>query len=137
MAKGPSAWNVVTLLLVLGALTAGYIGWKFFPVYWTAWQVDHVLSDGAARAYSMTRLRSPLEQAKTKEALVRALRSEVVALGVPDPEMRLTLEIVDQRAELSCDYRAVVLYPVGDRFTMLPMHRAVSATVAPPRYDVK
>lgn len=128
MARGPSSFNRVTVLLLLVAAVAGYATWKFFPVYWTALQVDHVLSDGASRAYAVSRIKG-YEQSRAKEKLIADLRREIVTLGVTDPEMTVGLELAPDRAFVTCDYRAVVIHPVGQRYTVITQHRSASGSL--------
>lgn len=135
MARGPSSLNLVTLLLVLAAATCGYAAWKFFPVYFVAWQVDHVLAEGASRAYVVNRLKGS-EQAKAKEKLITQLRTEVVRLGVTDPEMSLGLALGSDQAFVTCDYRAVVIHPVANRYTVMTMHRVASGSLATSPYGM-
>lgn len=135
MARGPSSLNLVTLLLVLGAAVLGYGAWKFFPVYWTAWQVDHALSEGAARAYVVSRVKG-FEQLRARDQLVKSITAEVVRLGVTDPEMKLGLELTADRAYLTCDYRAVVVHPVGERYTVMTMHRVASGSLQTAPYNM-
>lgn len=134
MARGPSGWNAVSLSLLLLVGAASYATWKLFPVYFTAWQVDHLLADGAARSYPISRVGDPVERARLKEQLLVQLRRQVVDLGITDPQMSLGLNFDRDRADLHCDYRAVVIHPLVDRYTVLLMHRTASASLAPPRY---
>jgi hypothetical protein len=134
MARGPSSLNVVSLLLLLVLGGAGYGAWKFFPVYWQAWQVDKVLADGTTRAYYVAKIANGFEQAQAKERLIRDLRAEVVALGVRDPDMALGLSFSGDRVDLTCDYRAIVIHPVAQRFTVMPMHRLANGSLAPPKF---
>ena len=59
MASGPRRLNFVTLLLFCGFAAGGYWMWKFFPAWYTAWQVDSALADGAARTYQYAHLVEP------------------------------------------------------------------------------
>ena len=134
MGKGPSSLNLVSLTMALGLAASAYCAWKFFPVYFMAWQVDHVLADGAARAYPVSKVGDVVARGQSKNRLVEDLRREVVALGVNDPEMTLTLEMDSERVDVTCSYRAVIVHPVVSRFTMLRFHRVASGSLAPPRY---
>jgi hypothetical protein len=122
MASGPRSFNIVTFLMLLTIAAAGYWVWKFFPVYFTAWQVDHVLADGASRSYQMSRMREPF-QSKEKAVLIESMRKKIVALGIVDPEMTVDIEIEGQEATVTCDYSVVVSHPVADKVTLMSMHR--------------
>ena len=133
MARGPSSFNWVTFLLLAAAGALTYGTWKFFPVYWNGLQVDHVLSDGAGRAYAISKVKG-YEQARIKEKLIAELRTEVVALGIRDPEMTLGMEFTPDRVYLTCDYREVVVHLFVERFTVMPMHRKASGSLGPAQY---
>jgi hypothetical protein len=124
MAKGPSSFNLVSLLMLLAFAGGGYWVWKFFPAYFAAWQVDHALNDAAARSYKISRMKEPY-QTQEKSKLVSGLREKIVALGVNDPELDVQLVYDGDAVTVSADYRWIVLHPVGGRFTVLTMHRQI------------
>ena len=134
MASGPSRINFVTFLLVLCAAAGGYWVWKFFPHYFTAYQVDHVLAEGAAAGYRTSILRGN-DRRDVERKMVDDMRKKVIALGVKDPEMSLTMTFDDDQVRLACDYRAVVVHPYIDRFTTLTMHRTAAGTTKAPSYE--
>lgn len=135
MASGPRRLNFVTFLLLVSVAAGGYAVWKFFPVYFTAWQVDHLLADGGARAYKISRLQEPA-RSRNKEDLIADIRGKVVELGVVDPEMTVNLDFVGQeRVDVRCDYRAVVVHPYVDRYTIVQMHRTASTSLTRPSWE--
>jgi len=75
MARGPSSFNLVTLLLLVMIGGGGYAVWKFFPVYWQAWEVDKALADGTTRAYYIAKIGNGFEKAQAKERLIAQLRA--------------------------------------------------------------
>lgn len=135
MARGPRSLNVVSLLLLLGVAALSYAVWKFFPVYFMAWQVDHALAEGGARAYKISRAPEP-GKTREKEALIADLRQKVVDLGVRDPEMALTLEFVGMDyVDVRCAYRAIVIHPLVDRYTVLTMQRSARTSLEKPKWE--
>src|SRR5438105_1332127 len=123
MGKGPGRFNVVTLLMLVGLAAIGYGLWKFFPVYWTAWGVDHVLADGGAKAYQISRL-PQAARTQRREELIADLRQKVVELGIVDPQMTVSLDFVGtERVDVGCEYRAIVVHPYVNRYTVVTMHR--------------
>lgn len=135
MSSGPRSFNFFTVFLILAFAAAGYGVWKYFPVYFMAWQVDHVLADGGARSYKFCRQTEP-GRAQQKQALADDLRAKVMQLGVVDPELTVNVEWVGnaERVEVTADYRAVILHP-GGRFTVLPFHRKSSTDLSRPVWD--
>jgi hypothetical protein len=125
MANGPRSFNIVTFLMLVCLAGAGYWIWKFFPVYFTAWQVDHVLSDGASRAYKVNRLNEPA-RSQGKQDLVEDLRRKVVSMGILDPEMALEVELDGDTVYVTCDYSVVVQHPVKNKQTVMTLHRKVT-----------
>jgi len=128
MASGPRSFNIVSFVLLLMMAGGGYWVWKFFPVYFTAWEVDHVLADGASASYKVSRQGEPL-RSKSKQELIERMRKQVVELGVTDPEMTVDLEFDGETANVTCDYTVVVNHPVGDKVTVMEMHRAATADI--------
>ena len=128
MSSGPRSFNLVTLILLLGVAGGGYCLWKFFPVYFTAWQVDSILSEAATRSYKISRLSEP-GQSRAKHDLEEELRKRVVDLGVTDPEMSLRIEIGDGKAVATCDYGVVVEHPVQGKVTEIALHRHAQTTL--------
>lgn len=134
MASGPSRLNAGMLLVVLVLGGAGYWVWKFFPHYFTAYQVDHVLAEGAAKSYRISLMRG-LDLSRAKQALMDDMRKQVVGLGVVDPDMALEAVFEDGRVNVVCDYRAVIVHPMVGRFTVIKMHRTATESLKPPTYE--
>jgi hypothetical protein len=135
MGRGPRSFNFVTVMLLLGLVGVGYGLWKFFPVWWQAWQVDRTLADGAARAYRLRTVREPAFT-QSKEALLTDLRQKVVKLGIADPEMTVNLDFIgDDHVEVRCEYRAYVVHPYVNRYSELKMHRSAQTSLKRPDWD--
>lgn len=135
MSGAPWRLNFVSFLLLVVVGGIGYSVWKVYPIYFTAWQIDHELADGGARAYKLSRIPEP-SRSELKQKLVDDLRRKVVAYGVADPDMTLSLDFVaGTRVDVACDYLAVILHPVGGLFTILKMHRTASTSLTRTDWD--
>jgi hypothetical protein len=127
----PRRVNVVTLTLLGLLLAGGYWMWRFFPVYFEAWTVDHVLKELASAMYRANRLNEP-ERSKTMKALVDKARADIVRqANVTDPDLTVNLEIDDTSATVSADYSAVVTHPAIARTTTITFHRQETANIKP------
>ena len=133
--QGPGKFNFVTLVILVALAGAGYWTWKYFPVYFTAWQVDNVLGDGANRSYKIVRMQEPIKS-QTKKDLVDEMRKKIVELGVTDPEMTVDLQMEDERADVTCDYSVTIehVYP-KDKVSVLQMHRVATADLKKVNWD--
>ena len=120
--------NWVTILLLLLLAGGAYGVWRFFPVYLTAWDVDSILSDGANRSYRLGQLGGRARE-EAEQDLVENLRQQIVALGISDPAMVVSIEYLGTTVRVQCRYTAVVEHPFIHRTTRLPMHRTHSADV--------
>lgn len=125
MAKGPSRFNSVTLLLILVFAAGGYWVWKFFPHYFRAWQVDHILADGASQSYKISRMTEPL-QSRSRTELVETMRTKINALGIEDPDLAVGLDFQGELVTVTADYSVQVNHPVADKVTIMSMHRVAN-----------
>jgi hypothetical protein len=135
-AYGPRRINVVSITLLLFLLGAGYCFWRFFPVYFDAWSVDHILKESALATYQMQRLgdHERIEQLKriADEARAKIIRH----VGIEDPELTVNLNVDGDRATLTADYKVVVTHPWFDnRTTTMHLHRAQSANIKFVKWD--
>ena len=135
MASGPRGFNLVTVLLLLVAAAAGYGVWKYFPPYFMAWQVDHILAEGGARSYKFCRQNEP-GRSQQKQALTDDVRAKIVQLGVVDPELTVSMEWVGnaERMDVTADYRVLVQHP-AQHFSILQFHRKSSTDLSRPIWD--
>jgi hypothetical protein len=125
----PRRLNSVTVVLLLLAAAGGYWMWRFFPVYFDAWTVDHVLKELATAMYRANRLNEP-ERSKTMRELLDKGRSDIIAkANVTDPELRLDLEVQESTAEVTAQYTVVVTHPLVNRTTTMHMKRVESANI--------
>ena len=118
----PRRLNWVTFLMLLAGAGAGYWLWKFFPVYYTGWQVDHKLSEAGAETYQIARLPDPV-RGERKAEIERQLRDKITALGVDDPELAVRIDLDGKTAAAYADYQVVVQHPIGNKQTVIVMHR--------------
>ncbi len=121
--SGPRRFNVVTVSFLLALAAGGYWMWKIFPVYYTAWQVDHLLGDAAIKARRFSG--NPAEFAPAQRELETSLRGWVAEAGVSDPDLTCRVKLDDLETAAECDYLAVVVHPWVRRATLFEMHRRV------------
>ena len=108
---------------------SGYWLWRFFPVYFDGWSVDHVLKEAASKTYRMNQLKEP-ERTKALTDLVDKTRADVIKQGnVTDPDLKVNLDIDGDNAAVSADYRVVVTHPVINKTTTLHFHKSETANI--------
>jgi hypothetical protein len=126
----PRRFNSVSFFLLVCALAAGYCLWRFFPVYWDAWTIDHILSETANAVYKLNRLQEP-DRSKMLTELIERARNDVVKRGnVDDPELLVNLNFTDENnAVVSADYHVVVTHPGIHKTTTLHFFRSEKANI--------
>jgi hypothetical protein len=134
MARGPDGFNLGTLVMLLGMGAAGYWTWKFFPHYFTAWQVDHALSNAASRSYKISQMREPFQTIERRK-LIDDLTKKIQSLGVVDPELTVDVSWEDNVARATSDYNVAIQHPVVDKITILEMHRHATADLKKVDWD--
>lgn len=117
--KKPRTINWVSLLLFLFLGAAGYLGWKFVPVYYQREEVDSALSDLANQGLDLARYSPEARAAKESKLMTRAYE-RIRRLGVTDPS--LTVYFSPDYLYLHADYSVVIEHPL-DRRTILPFQR--------------
>jgi hypothetical protein len=123
--SSPRRFNWVTTILLLALAGGGYWLWKFFPIYFTAWQVDHALSEGTARTYSIVRMPEPSRSSAIRD-IEAQVQAHIVALGISDPEMSLRIEMTDRTASAVCDYTVVVQHALVAKTSAVHLHRTAT-----------
>jgi hypothetical protein len=127
--KQPRRLNSVTIVLLIGMVAAGYWFWRFFPAYFDAWTVDHILKEAASKVYRANRMREP-ERTQELNGLLDKARSEMQhKASVNDPELLVNLDFDGNNATLTADYRVVITHPVISRTTLLHFVRRQTADI--------
>jgi hypothetical protein len=127
--RQPRRLNIVTLTIMLFGAIAGYWMWRFFPVYFDAWTIDHVLKEAATSTYKISRLNEP-EKSKELKALVDRTRAEVIKQGnVTDPDLTVNLDLDGNTVVVSAEYNVTVTHPYINKTTILRFKRTESANV--------
>ena len=89
----PRRLNVVSFIMILMGLAAGYWVWRFFPAYFDGWTVDHLLKEGASKTYRLNSLNEP-ERTKQLKELVDKVRADIQKQGnVTDPDLLVSLDL--------------------------------------------
>jgi hypothetical protein len=120
---GPRRLNAFTITMLLVALGAGYWVWRFFPVYFDAWSVDHILKEGATAVYQTIHLSDVAKGEALKKIVDKAKNDIVKRVGIQDPELVVNLEIDEGYATMSADYSVTVFHPVIEKKTLMHLHR--------------
>jgi hypothetical protein len=122
----PRRFNVVTISLLLIAMAAGYWIWRFFPAYFDAWNVDHILREGVTASYRPLRLQEP-GRSRNLTVIVEKTKDDIIKkVGIADPHLDVTLEVSPNgdKATMIADYTVVVTHPYIDKTTTVHFHRA-------------
>ncbi len=109
---GPRRFNTVTAVMLLGVLALGYWFWRFFPAYWDGWTVDHILKESASAIYRLNKLSEPERTAELKALADKARADIQKKANVTDPDLEVNLDINDNSASMSADYRVRITHPV-------------------------
>jgi hypothetical protein len=117
--------NLVSVTLTLLLLAAGYLGWKFVPVYWQAHKVDTALTRTRWEASKIHLVTSDSREPR----LLDSLREEILSLGVD--ERFLEVYFAPDYTSVHADYTALVHHPFG-KVTTLEFERRVKV----PRDDL-
>lgn len=130
MGSGPSRLNFVSLSLLLLLAAGAYAGWKFFPHYYTAWQVDTALGEAVNGCYRVNRMSEP-----ARSAAIDEIRSETVSkirqLDVQDQGLQVRVRIEGTTAIAEAFYDVLVVHPRVDKTTVLHMRRRARTDVKP------
>lgn len=125
----PRRLNAVTVFMLLCVAAGAYWMWRFFPVYFDGWTVDHELHEAASACYKLSHLNDS-EKSKQLKALVDKTRADIVQQAhVTDPDLAVNLDIDGDTATLSADYSVVVTHPFIDKTTTLHFHKVDTADI--------
>ncbi len=125
----PRRLNVVTFVMLLMGLAAGYWVWRFFPSYFDGWTVDHLLKEAASSTYRINRFSEP-DRTKQLKALVDKTLSDIrKQANVTDPDLVVNLDIDGNNVAVSADYSVVITHPLITHTTTLHFHRSEAADI--------
>jgi hypothetical protein len=127
--KQPSRINPVTVGLVLVLLAGGYWMWRFFPAWFDAWTVDHILKESAAAVYRLNSMREPGRTEALTELVNKTRASIIEKASVTDPYLHVNLDIQDEKALLSADYHVTITHPLIAHTTELHFSRREHADI--------
>jgi len=131
----PSRFNSVTITLLLLAIAGGYWMWRFFPAYFDAWSVDHLLKEASSTMYRLNRLKEPLRTTEMKKSLDK-LRVDIMKKGnVTDPDLDVQLEIDGNLATVTATYQLTVVLAPSNKKVVLHMNRRETANVKAVNWD--
>jgi len=131
----PSRLNSVTVTLLLLAVAGGYWMWRFFPAYFDAWSVDHLLKEASSTMYRLNRLKEPMRTNEMKATLDK-LRADIIKKGnVTDPDLDVQLEIDGNLAAVSANYSLTVVLAPSNKKVVLNFHRKETANVKAVNWD--
>ena len=136
MAYGePRRINALSVTLFLCFAAAAYWAWRFFPAYFDAWSVDHILKEAASQTYRANRLGDSARMDQLKIIVDDARKKIVKQVGILDPELTVNLNVDGDKAVMTADYSLVVTHPGISYVTHLHMHREESANIKFVKWD--
>jgi len=125
----PRRLNAVSVTMIILALAFGYWMWRFFPAYFDAWTVDHVLRETAPKIYRINHTVEPDRTNGMRELLDKAKADIRKQADVTDPDLTLSLNIDGNDCVLTADYTVRITHPLLSKPTLLKMHREEHADV--------
>ena len=109
--KQPSKLNVVSITLVLALAAAGYFAWKWGPPYLQGWKVDSILHEGAASIPTIALQGDNATRTMREADLATKLRGQIQAVGIDDPNLRVTIRESGDSAYLDADWVVTISHP--------------------------
>jgi hypothetical protein len=108
--KKPRRFNVVTVILILLGIAAGWAGVTYFPVFMLRSEVYRILEEKSSEfAASRRRFLAVQEE---RRALDQRMRTAIMTVGVRDPEFETWIEPHDDgRVVFGCAYMEEIHYP--------------------------
>ncbi len=136
MAYGqPRRLNALSVSMLLVMVAVSYWMWRFFPSYFDAWSVDHILKEAASQTYMANRL-GDAERLKQLKLIVDGARSKIVKqVGITDPELVVDLNLDGDKAMMTADYSLVVTHPGIAYVTKMHFHREAAANIKFVKWD--
>jgi hypothetical protein len=131
----PKRLNAVSATMLVLALGGGYWMWRFFPAYFDAWTVDHILRESATQVYRANRMQEPDRTNTLRDIVDKAKADMRKQAEIQDPDLTVGLNVDDANAILTADYTVRVTHPVLASPTVLHMHREEKADVKKVDWD--
>jgi len=108
--KRPRKINVVTVTLALLLGAAGYLVWQYLPLYLKEQEAYRVLEEtGSKVAGRIGRYRS---DAKLREGERKRMLSDLVRMGITDPNAEVWLEVEKKEVRVGVVYSEWVQWPM-------------------------
>lgn len=131
----PRRINAVSVTMVLIGCGVAYWFWRFFPVHFDAWSVDHILKEAASQTYQTQKLVDSQRMEQLKLIVDTARTKIIKEVGILDPELAVNLNVDGDKATLTADYTVVVLHPWVGKHTKMHLHREETANIKFVKWD--
>ena len=129
MSYGPKRINAVSVTMVLILAAVAYLGWRFAPVYFDAWTVEHTLREAANETYRVARIAEPARSQQLK-VIVDKARADIVRLAnVDDPDLNVSLDLDGDVVAVAADYTVIVTHPYINKKTVLHFHKREKTSI--------
>ena len=133
--RTPRKFNIVSVFMLAIVAAGGYWMWVFFPVYWDAFTVDHLLREGASALYRLSQLKEPDRSAQMRALLIKVKSDAVRLAHITDPDFDVSLDLDGDNVKMRCEYTVVVHHPIGAYTTVLQIKREEAANVKKVQWD--
>jgi hypothetical protein len=125
----PKRLNAVSGTMIVLALAFGYWMWRFFPSYFDAWTVDHILRETASQVYRANKMTEPDRSNTLRDLVDKAKLDARKQADIKDPDLTIGLNVDDANCVLTADYTVKITHPLLTNPTILHMHREEKADV--------
>jgi hypothetical protein len=133
--RQPRRFNSVTLLFLALFAAAGYWMWVFFPAYWDAWTVDHLMKEAVSELYQTQNLTEP-EKGREMRKILKKVQADAVRLAhVNDPDFDVSLDLDPPNVILRASYKVVIRHPIGNAVSTIQMKRVEKANIKKVSWD--
>jgi hypothetical protein len=131
----PRRLNSVSVTMILIALAGGYWMWRFFPAYFDGWTVDHILKESASEVYRANRLNEPERTTELTSIVNKAKQHIREQTSITDPDLTVTMNILENDASMSAEYLMVITHPVTSKTTTLHFSKREHANIKKVDWD--